>query len=143
MLINESLAAINQISAKARELADHYEDFSVQLEDATLTKLFQQQASTHRNHAEDLENVLRVAGELPRQPDPEQETLNDLIENVSNAIARDTQQAILQHRLNAEEQLLATISNMATNELSAPAKTSLAALSAACKQHLTALKRAL
>lgn len=105
MLRDERQIAIDEVVVACRESIDHYNDAAEHVDDDVLGLLFTKIAADRRRLARQLESCQRAAGELPRAPDADRETFQQLYTNAKAALFDDGRDVFLQARLESEMEL--------------------------------------
>lgn len=98
--------ALNDLLVASRETVDHYQhaiEFFKELQLASILRTIVQQREALMVRIED---AIRALGDLPSVPDPDKETGQMLLQQISAAISADTAAEILKQRVEAEKHLL-------------------------------------
>lgn len=106
MLRNDTQVALNDALSAVRESADLYADDIEALDASPLAKVFDELRARRLALAAALEEEVRRAGDLPKEPDADRETLHRLGERLQAALGNE-RRVFLADRLRGEEELLA------------------------------------
>lgn len=98
--------ALNDLLVASRETVDHYQhaiEFFKELQLANILRTIVQQREALMVR---IESAIRALGDLPSVPDPDKETGQMLLQQISAAISENTAAEILKQRVEAEKHLL-------------------------------------
>lgn len=101
MLMNDKQVAVNEVILSLREAADHYLNAAQVLADRPVAEGFEARGRACSDAAAGLDKHIRRLGELPRRPDPERETLDQILTRLGAGIAGDESSRyarLLQHK---------------------------------------------
>lgn len=107
MLMNDKQVAVNDVILRLREAADHYANAAQVLSGRKFADGFATRGRECSDAAVNLEKDIRRLGELPRRPDPERETLDQMLTRLGASISgheRSRYAQALQHREAAIEE---------------------------------------
>jgi len=108
MLLDEYQVILNDITVLSREAADHYREDANKLDgdNPELARLFLELADHRDLVAEGIQTMLRSLDALPREPDPERELLDELIEHASANLSSDGASVFAQARATQEQKII-------------------------------------
>ena len=109
MLMSDRLVALNDVLTLAAELSELYAAEQQALEQPEAQNLFKRLAGERAKLAEAATDMIRADDERPRSPDPEHETLEELISDVSAALSDDATQTLAKQRAEQEQRLLSAL----------------------------------
>lgn len=109
MLLNEVQGAFNELIVEYREASDHFDDANLQLEDDALRELFSRIRKQHDSAAEQLSDVVKNSGALPRAQHADREQFHQMVTHVRAAFSQDERQVFLQDRLEHEQRIRAAL----------------------------------
>lgn len=125
LLRSPEQVTLNEIETLCLESADHYEAAAQQSEDERLAALFKQLAAERRELADELAAHIRALDDLPQSPDPDRETVGDLISGIRLFFSADPRAALLDERRSAEEKLAQAVQHALQQGLREPALSTL------------------
>jgi hypothetical protein len=112
--------AVSEIGCLARACATHLEDASARLGTGDpLARRFAALAHDHELIAAHMSEASHALGDLPREPDPDRETVGKILLAVRRALSGDERRLLLDERIAEEHALLAEIDKALVLELSA------------------------
>jgi len=94
--------AINDVEALCAEAADHYATAAARVQDAALAALFAELAPPYGQFAAALAQHIRADGDLPQQPDPDQEAMADVLTGLKGLLRGDLRSARVDERRGGE-----------------------------------------
>lgn len=112
---------MSEIGSLARACAAHLREAAERL-DATdpLGRRFSALALSHDGIAATTAEASRALGDLPREPDPDRETLGRIVRAVRSALSADERKLLVDERIAEEHALLAEIDKALALELPEP-----------------------
>lgn len=102
LLRDDKQAALNRVESLCLETADGYGSAAGQADDRTLAALFEQARQQRQRLATELAPHIRALGDLPRQPDPDREALDHVVDGIKAFLSGDGDAALLEQRLAAD-----------------------------------------
>ena len=105
LLRDDRQAALNGVESALLESADGYTVASGRCQDPSLAALFEQAALARSESAAALAPHIRALDDLPLEPDPDRETLGQMIDGIRAYLAADTDAQLVEQRLHADMQL--------------------------------------
>jgi len=107
LLRDERQMAVNAVERLCFESADRYATASEKIDDADLAVRFAELAQERQALAAELASHIRALDDLPQQPDPDRETLDDVLSGIKAFLAGDTHATLLAEREQDEDALMA------------------------------------
>jgi uncharacterized protein (TIGR02284 family) len=104
-LRNKKQMALNRVETLCVKAADHYAAAAGKTSDPALARLFDQLAQQHRQFAADLVLHIRALDDLPQYPDPDKETMEDLITGIKAFFSGDERSILINEREQAEQDI--------------------------------------
>jgi len=124
MIRDERAVILDDILVLCEEAADQYEDGRNRIDrDEWLSGLFARLARERHEMAMEVEQHIRRFGDLPSEPDADDETVERLLSRLKSALTDDVRLALLDERINTEKELVFLIGR--AMEQSLPAETRL------------------
>jgi uncharacterized protein (TIGR02284 family) len=105
LLRNDQQLALNQIETLCIETADHYAAATGNTADPALSSLFGELARQRRQFAMELADHIRALDDLPQQPDPDRETVDDLLTSIKAFFSGDQRDTLIAERKRLEQEL--------------------------------------
>lgn len=102
---DDKQAALNLVETLCQECAGAYAAAATQVKDAALAAQFQQAHARLQQCAAQLAPHIRALGDLPNEPDPDRETVENVVERVRNFLTGDADANVLAHRIEADHKL--------------------------------------
>ena len=109
LLRNEQQLALNRVETLCIETADHYAAAADQVDDPMLSDLFGDLARQRREFAMALAAHIRALDDLPQQPDPDRETIDDLLTSIKAFLSGDQRDTLIDERKKLEYALVEAI----------------------------------
>lgn len=97
--------ALNQLESLCQKAADHYEAEAGKTDDAELGRLFKDLELRQRKNADALVPHIHALDDLPGSPDPDRETIDELLVNVKMLLSGDPRDILISGRLRAEHEI--------------------------------------
>lgn len=97
--------ALNEVEVRCMEAADHYATAAQRIDDEDLAQLFVELARERKRQAAELVPQLRALGDLPRAPDKDRETVEEMLSSVKSFFSGDKRATVIDEREQAEVQL--------------------------------------
>lgn len=105
LLRNEQQVALNQVETLCIETADRYAAAADATDDHALSSLFGELAQQRRKFAVELADHIRALDDLPQQPDPDRETVDELLTSIKAFFSGDQRDTLIDERKKAEQEL--------------------------------------
>lgn len=105
LLRNEQQLALNQVETLCIESADHYATTADNTDDQVLSRLFGELARERRQFVIELADHIRALDDLPQQPDPDRETVDDLLTSIKAFFSGDQRDTLIDERKKLEHDL--------------------------------------
>lgn len=105
LLRNDQQLALNKIETLCIETADHYASAAGNTDDQALSRLFGELARQRRQFAVELADHIRALDDLPQQPDPDRETIDDLLTSIKAFFSGDQRDTLIDERKKLEQDL--------------------------------------
>lgn len=121
LLRDERQMAVNEVERLCFEAADYYDDAAGRADEA-LAALFRELADQHRQYAAALAEHIRALDDLPRQPDPDREAFDVVVNSLRALLSGDTRHTLIEERKQTEQALANAAQEALRHELSAEAK---------------------
>ena len=102
LLRDDTQTALNRVESLCLETADGYGSVARQAGDPSLAALFGQTQQQRQRLAAELAPHIRALGDLPRQPDPDREALDHVVDGIKAFLAGDSDAVLLEQRLAAD-----------------------------------------
>ncbi len=109
LLRNDLQLALNQVATLCIETADHFEAAVDSTDDSTLSRLFAELAAQRKQFAVQLAEHIHALDDLPQQPDPDRETVDDLLTSIKAFFSGDQRDTLLDERKKKERELAEAI----------------------------------
>lgn len=122
LLRNEQQLALNQVETLCIATADHYAAAADNVEDEALSTLFSALAQQRRELAVELADHIRALDDLPQQPDPDREVIDDLITGIKAFFSGDQRETMIEERKKLERSLADAVHAAQQQALSAETK---------------------
>lgn len=126
LLRNEQQLALNEVETLCMEAADHYAAAAERTADAGLAQLFAELARQRRALAADLGVHIRALDDLPKHPDPDMETVGDLLSGIKALFSGDERKTLIEDRAQFELKVAQAVQSALQQSLSDDAKAVLA-----------------
>jgi rubrerythrin len=107
LLRNEQQLALNQVETLCFATADHFATAAANSDDTALSPLFNELARQRREFAAELAEHIRALDDLPQQPDPDRETVDNLITSIKAFFSEDQRDTLIDERKKLELDLAA------------------------------------
>lgn len=111
MLMSEGEIALDEVIVACKETIHSYQQAINTIDDAQLSDVFNHVLQQRQIYTHELESRLRELGYLPREPDPDRETLSNLFNRAKVLLADDDRLKLLEEREQAEAQLADLVKN--------------------------------
>lgn len=108
MLRTEQQAALDDVIVMCLYAADRYQSAAQRASDRRLSEFFVTLAQERKQFAQRLTHVLVSIGSMPSQPDPDKETLDEVIARIKMTFAGDERSLLLEECRHVEQQIAAT-----------------------------------
>ena len=105
LIRTDQQVAMNALYTAIRKNADHYHDAALRLGDSALTMVFHEIVEQRNILSENIRELVRGLGDLPSEPDPDRETLEQLAYHIGSSLSSNQPVKILQQRLSAEQEV--------------------------------------
>lgn len=106
MLIDDPEVALNEVIVACQQSADHYEQACALISDnTTIQRLFSNLSTQRRQAANQLSDIIRNLGGLPREVDIEQEQLQMMWSHLKLAVSKPDKGTLLNEMISHETQL--------------------------------------
>ena len=109
MLRDDKQTALNDVIYAVKDSAHHYREAAEIVSDLGLADLFRTIADQRESLAKELDVHIRQLHDLPREPDPDRETVDAVITRLKAALTGDERLSVLDEREQAEDELRACI----------------------------------
>jgi uncharacterized protein (TIGR02284 family) len=109
LLRTDEQVALNQVESLMIEAADRYDTAAARTGDAQLAQLFAGLAQRRRQLAAELAQHIRALDDLPQYPDPDRETVQDLLTGIKALFSADERKALIDERVQAEQKLAESV----------------------------------
>jgi uncharacterized protein (TIGR02284 family) len=130
MLMSDGEIALDEVIVACKEAAHGYQQALDSIEDVRLSGLLQDFLQRRQTYGMELETHLRELGYLPREPDADKETVNELFNRAKVLLADDDRITLLEEREQAEAHLADLVNNALGQALPEPALATLRRLQA-------------
>ncbi len=110
LLRDERQMAVSAVETLCLETADHYAAAARRTDDAGLAQLFDTLAQQRRQLAAELAAQIRALDDLPQQPDPDREAVEEVFSGIKAFLSGDARAVLVGERERAEEDLAAAAS---------------------------------
>ena len=104
-LRDDKQTALNDVIYAVKDSAHHYQQAAEFVSDAGLAELFRTIAGQRETLATELDAHIRRLHDLPREPDPDRETMDAVITRLKAALTGDERLSVLEEREQAEDEL--------------------------------------
>ena len=105
MLLDEKQIALNELIVAYREAADHFADANEYLDCDELKSLFESIGDGHDKSADELSEIVRKSGTLPRAQHADREQLHQIVTHVKAAFSDDEREVFLDDRIEHEREI--------------------------------------
>jgi len=105
LLRNEMQMALNEVESLCIETADHYAAAAQRAEAPALAQTLTELGSERLHLAEELGGHIRALDDLPKSPDPDRETVGDILEGIKAFLSGDAQRSLIEDRLRFEDKV--------------------------------------
>lgn len=105
MLLDEKQIALNELVVAYREAADHFVDANEYLDGEELRNLFDSIGEGHNKAADQLSEIVRKSGVLPRAQHADREQLHQIVTHVKAAFSDDDREVFLNDRIDHEREI--------------------------------------
>lgn len=116
MLRSEQQAALDDAIVTCLYAADRYRSAARRAHDRHLSEFFATLAHERTEFAQKLTDALVGIGSLPSQPDPDKETLDEIITRIKMTFAADERSLLLEECKHVEQQIAAAASKAVQND---------------------------
>jgi uncharacterized protein (TIGR02284 family) len=123
LLRNEEQMALNDVESPLVESAHHYETAAGKTHDSQLAQLFAELAQQRRQLAAELAAHIRALDDLPQYPDPDRETVEDLLTSIKTLFSQDERNTLLDEREQFEDTLAKSVETALQHALAQNTKT--------------------
>ncbi len=96
---------MNALYAATRKSADHYHDAAMFLDNDQLSADFNKIAEQRQGLSRKIKAAVRTLNDLPAEPDPDRESLEQLIHHISAGMSAEKSAKIVQQRINDEQEI--------------------------------------
>lgn len=117
LLRTDQQVALNTALVAIETSADHYHAAAEHLQDSAVSEALRQIGDERNSLSEGFKTAIRNSGDLPPEPDPDRESLEQLAQQIGAAIASDHTAKVLEQRLAAEQKLAALVTDTRNVEL--------------------------
>lgn len=107
MLRDDRQVALNDVIVLCRDAADHYRDAAALLERGEPARLLDDLARRRAQAADELARHSRQLGDLPDEPDPDKETVDNLLTRLKALFVEDERRTVLAETEQIEAQIAA------------------------------------
>ena len=105
LILSDKQVALNALYVAIRKSADHSRDLARFIDDAKLTTALGEIAVQREILSQNVRAVIHTLGDLPAEPDPDRETLEQLAHKIRALVSSDQQVKILEQCLGAEQEV--------------------------------------
>ncbi|MGB3222906.1 MAG: hypothetical protein WBB23_08905 [Desulforhopalus sp.] len=105
LIRTDQQVALNALYVAIRKSADHYRDAALCLDDSALTVALSEIVVQRKILSENVRKVISSLGDLPAEPDPDRESLEQLAYRIGTLLSSDQPAKILEQRLAAEQEV--------------------------------------
>lgn len=105
LLRNDKQVALNRVESLCLESADGYGSATGRCDNTVLAALFEQAQRERLEFAAELAPHIRALGDLPSDPDPDRETVSQVVEGIRAYLSVDGDAVLLEQRLQADSEL--------------------------------------
>jgi hypothetical protein len=105
LLRNEQQLALNRVETLCIETADRYAAAADATDDPALSGLFGELAQQRRKFAAELADHIRALDDLPQPPDPDRETVDELLTSIKAFFSGDQRDTLIDERKKLENEL--------------------------------------
>lgn len=109
LLRNDQQIALNQIETLCIETADHYANAADHADDEELAHLFGELAQQRKQFIAELADHIRALDDLPQHPDPDRETVDELLTSIKGFFSGDSRDTLIDERKKLEQDLAQSI----------------------------------
>ncbi len=109
LLRDETQLAMNRVETLCFEAAGRYDNAAQRVDAAEKASLFADRAQQLRARSADLAPHIRRLGDLPQQPDPDRETVSEVLSGIKAFLSGDPNHALAEEQLDLEKQLAEAI----------------------------------
>jgi hypothetical protein len=139
-ILSEVEGALNELLVSFRKSIFHYEDAIKSVQDKDIGILFRGIVTPRKSLINALTNAIRDLGDLPSEPDPDQETTEMIIERVGASLSEDDDKYIISTRIHAEQELQELVEQAKELDISESVRRLLADVSKHISETIKALK---
>lgn len=139
-ILSEVEVALNEVLIAFHKSIDHYEDAIKFIHDKDKAILFRGIVTPRKSLIAALTTAIRDLGDLPSEPDPDQETTEMIIERVGASLSEDDDRYIISTRIAAEEQIQILVSQARELDISESVRALLSDVSKHVNATIKALK---
>jgi uncharacterized protein (TIGR02284 family) len=122
LLRNNLQLALNDVETLLIESADHYGSAAGKASDPELSRLFKELEAERNQLAKELAEHIRALDDLPQTPDPDMESVSDLLTSVKAFFASDERGALIDEREQFEHKIADVVQTALRENLSEDAK---------------------
>lgn len=119
LLRDDRQMAIARVETLCIEATDRYASAAEKADTPALAGLFTELAQQHRQFVAELAHQIRAIGDLPQPPDPDKETIEDVLTSVKGWLRGDVQGTLTEDRARGEEALADAARDALAHELPA------------------------
>lgn len=105
LLRNEQQLALNQVETLCIETTDHFAAAAGSTDEQVLSHLFADLAAQRKQFAVELADHIHALDDLPQQPDPDRETVDDLLTSIKAFFSGDQRETLIDERKKKEREL--------------------------------------
>lgn len=105
LLRNEQQLALNQVETLCIETADRYAAAANTADDQILSQLFDELARQRQEFSARLADHIRAIDDLPQQPDPDRETVDELLTGIKAFFSGDQRDTLIDESKKLEHAL--------------------------------------
>ncbi len=111
LLRTDQQVALNTALVAIETSADHFHAAAEHLKDSAVSEALRRISDERNNLCQGFKTAIRTSGDLPPEPDPDRESLEQLAQQIGAAIAPDQTVKVLEQRLAAEHKLAALVTD--------------------------------
>lgn len=119
LIRTDQQVALNTALVAIETSADHYHAAAEHLKDSPVSAALRRISDERNSLSQRFKAAIRNSGDLPPEPDPDRESLEQLAQQIGAAIAPDQTLKVLEQRLAAEQKLAALIADTRDAKLNA------------------------
>ena len=111
ILRTDQQVAMNELYVKVCESADHLKDAANYLDAKGLSGVLKEIAAQRKVLSWQIKAAIRTLGDLPPEPDPDRESVEQLFNRIGAMVASDQTTCLLEQRLSGEKELAQSVVN--------------------------------